>query len=98
MSAPASAFASWIAARSVQTPFPGAVSHTPFPTFASVASAVLLTLKVAACAGPDTIAANIRAAMTGGDFGLRNRRNRLPQMPCRTLLSVSVPVAFNDLP
>src|SRR4030067_1087904 len=38
--------ASWIAARRVQTP--PAVAHTPFPGFASTASAVLLTEKVAA--------------------------------------------------
>ncbi len=35
MSAPASAFASVIAALSVQTPLPAAVSQTPFPGLAS---------------------------------------------------------------
>ena len=42
--------ASSIAARSVQTPFPGAVSHMASPGFASAASNGLLTVKVAAWA------------------------------------------------
>src|SRR5689334_2936450 len=49
-SAPARALVSWIAARSVQVPFPLAVSQMPLPGFASATSSGLLTVKVAAWA------------------------------------------------
>src|SRR5262249_29448256 len=48
ISVPASALASWMAARSVQTP--PAVAQMPSPGVASTASSVLLTENVAACA------------------------------------------------
>src|SRR5690349_19766042 len=58
---PPSALASITAARSVQTPFPAAVSQTPFPGFASTASTTLLTLKLAAYTGGcERIPAEIR--------------------------------------
>ena len=56
VSSPARAFVSSIAARRVQTPFPGAVSHTPSPGLASNAenpkdpSDGVLTVKIAAWA------------------------------------------------
>src|SRR4051794_35871188 len=43
LSAPACAFASWIAARSVQTPLPGPVSQMWLPGATSTASMKLLT-------------------------------------------------------
>src|SRR4028119_568998 len=46
VSAPGSAFVSKIAARSVQTPLPGSVSHTPSPALASRPSAVVLRVNV----------------------------------------------------
>ena len=49
VSRPASAFASWIAARSVHVPAP--VAQAPSPGVASTASAVVSTMKVAAHAG-----------------------------------------------
>ena len=51
-SAPRRAFASWIAARSVHTGAGPAVAHMPSPGFASMASVVLFTLKVAARVEP----------------------------------------------
>jgi hypothetical protein len=41
---PTRALASWMAARSVQMPFPGAVSQTPFPSLASEPSPVEFTI------------------------------------------------------
>jgi hypothetical protein len=49
-SAPARALVSWMAARSVQTPSPGAVSQMPLPGAASTTSNGLFTVKVAAWA------------------------------------------------
>src|SRR6266700_3650811 len=46
VSAPERAFASWIAARKVQTPLPAAVSHLPSPGLTSATSDGLLTVKV----------------------------------------------------
>src|SRR4029079_7126484 len=49
-SAPDRELVSWMAARSVQVPFPGAVSQMPLPGFASATSSELFTVKVAAWA------------------------------------------------
>ena len=47
---PARALASSMAARSVQMPFPGAVSQTPLPGLASGRSTLVFTVNTAACA------------------------------------------------
>ena len=44
-----------IAARRVQMPFPGIVSHTPSPGFPSIASRGEVTMKVAARTGDEDV-------------------------------------------
>src|SRR4051794_33386007 len=59
VSGPECAFASWIAARNVQTP--ADTAHTPLPTLLSHPSPVLLTTKVNGAAGAGPAVAPPRA-------------------------------------
>ena len=78
MSRPGQALASWIAARSVQTPL--AVAQAPLPGLASTSSTVLLTVKVSAAAGA-ALAAAAASAPARASIAAGSRGGGLPGGP-----------------